>query len=136
MAIERRKSKRFNTGDSDFAAFIRPNEPVIVGKIVDISQQGLAVRYLASGKLGEGTAEVRIFGPNLGPTGHIKCKVVYDQILAEESWDAFLVRRCGVKFSLVSQFDSAKLRALMKMGRNLVKSHTPINFTEGRHAAV
>jgi hypothetical protein len=136
MTVDHRKRKRFDTGNEAFAAFIRPNEPVIVGKIMDISQGGLAVRYLANGKLEEGLAEVRIFGPNLDSTNRIECKIVYDQILTEESWDIFSVRRCGVKFKRIASFDSAKLKTLMKVRRDLVKSHMPLNSFQDRHVAL
>jgi hypothetical protein len=106
---------------------------VIVGKIMDISHGGLAVRYLANGKLEEGLAEVRIFGPNLNPTNRIKCKIVYDKILSEESWDIFSVRRCGVKFSRIASFDTAKLKVLMKAQRDLVKSPMPLDSFQDRH---
>lgn len=99
MNKEQRKRKRFSVRNGAFAAFIRPNEPVIVGKIMDISQGGMAVRYLAPERLGEGFAAIRIFGPDSYPTNRIECRIVYDEILAEESSDNFCVRRCGVEFS-------------------------------------
>jgi len=134
--MEQRKSKRFSPGNAAFAAFIRPNEPVIVGKVMDISQRGVAVRYLANGKLEEGSAEVRIFGPNLNTTNRIECKIVYDQVLGKESWDVFLVRRCGVKFSRIASFDSAKLRTLMRGGRDFAKSSMSMDSNQDRRAAL
>jgi hypothetical protein len=136
VTMEHRKSKRFNTRDLAFAAFIRPNEPVIVGKIMDVSQRGLAVRYLANGRLEEGSAEVRIFGPNLKATDKIECKIVYDQILSEESWDIFLVRRCGVKFRRIASVDSAKLRTLMRGSRDFMKAPMPLNSIQEARAAL
>jgi hypothetical protein len=99
MNMEQRRRRRFPAGNGAFAAFIRPNDPVIVGRIMDISRGGLAVRYLASVELGEGPAWVRIFGANLQPTGRIGCRIVYDKVLIEESWDILSMRRCGVEFS-------------------------------------
>ena len=127
MIAEQRKLKRFNTDNEAFAAFIRPNEPVIVGRIMDISQGGIAVRYLANGDLGVGFAEIRIFGPNVNPTNPIQCEIIYDKVLAEESWDVFSVRRCGVKFNRIVSFDSAKLKALMKGRRVAAKGSVPSN---------
>jgi hypothetical protein len=133
MTFEQRKLKRFNAGNEAFAAFIRPNEPVIVGKIVDISQRGLAVHYLANRILEEGSAEVRIFGPNLKPTNRIECKIIYDRVLNEESWDIFSVRRCGVKFSRIASFDSAKLKALLRGRRDFIKSPMTWDAFPERH---
>ena len=87
-------------------------------------------------KLEEGSAEVRIFGPNLNTTNRIECKIVYDKILSEESLDAFLVRRCGVKFSRIASFDSAKLRTLMRAGREFIKDPMPLSSIQDRHAAL
>jgi len=132
MIAEQRKLKRFSTDKEAFAAFIRPNEPVIVGRIMDISQGGLAVRYLANGDLGVGFAEIRIFGPKLNPTNPIRCEIIYDKVLAEESWGVFSVRRCGVKFNRIVSFDSAKLKALMKGRRDASKGSVPSNsFRDG-----
>lgn len=113
MIAEQRKLKRFNTGYEAFAAFIRPNEPIVVGKIMDISRGGMAVRYIANEKIGEGFSEIRVFGPSLNSTERIMCEIIYDKLLIEESWD-ISVRRCGLKFIRIDSFDSAKLKTLMK----------------------
>jgi hypothetical protein len=102
MSRERRRCRRFHLRNEAFAAIIRPNEPVIVGKILNASRGGLAVRYIAPGRLGEGFARIRIIGPNLHPTDQIYGKVVYDEVLAEESWDTFSIRRCGIEFSQIA----------------------------------
>jgi hypothetical protein len=132
MSVEQRKLKRFSTGKEAFAAFIRPNEPVIVGKIMDISHGGLAVRYLSNGKLGEGSAEIQIFGPGLNPTNRIECKIVYDKVLVDESWDVFAVRRCGVKFSRFASFDSTQLKPFMRGRRGLIKDPMALSLSQAR----
>ncbi len=119
--VEQRKRKRFNIADEAFAAFIRSNEPIIVGKIMDIGQGGLAVQYFASGKLAEGSSLIRVFGPNLNSTGRIECSIVYDKDLVAESCNTVSVRRCGVRFTRIASFDSAKLKILMRCGRDPVK---------------
>lgn len=113
MNTEQRKRKRLLVWNEAFAAFIKPDEPVIVGKIMDISQCGLAVRYLAPEKIGEGFTSVRIFGPDFHPTSRIVCKVVYDEVVSEESWGGVSVRRCGIEFNRVASLDVAKLKNLM-----------------------
>lgn len=115
MRAERRKRKRFQVENEAFAAFIRSNEPVIVGKIMDASSGGLAVHYLASGKLGEGLVGIRIFGPNLCSTDRIACKIVYDKVLAEELRDNFPLRRCGVEFSQIVYLRASKLQSPMSV---------------------
>ncbi len=132
MIVEHRKLKRFSTGNEAFAAFIRPNEPMIVGKILDISQGGFAVRYLANEKLGEGSAEVRIFGPSINSTNRIGCTIVYDRVLVEESLDVFSVRRCGVKFSRIASLELARLKSLMKGRRDHVKSPAALSSLQDR----
>ena len=111
--MEKRRRKRFQVEHEAFAAFIRPDEPVLVGRITDISRGGLSVRYLGFGKLGEGLTKIQIFGPKLYPTSRMECRIVYDEALGEESCDVLSVRRCGLKFSRMTQFHSAKLQSLL-----------------------
>jgi hypothetical protein len=132
MLVEQRKRKRFNIGAEAFAAFIRPNEPIIVGKIIDIGRGGLAVHYFASGKLGEGSTLIRVFGPNLNSTGRIECSIVYDTDLVEELWNTVTVRRCGVQFTRIAPSDSAKLKIFMKDDRYLVKGPMTISSFQDR----
>jgi c-di-GMP-binding flagellar brake protein YcgR len=120
MSTEKRKRKRFTVGSETFAAFIRPDEPIVVGRIMDISRGGLAVHYLGSGKVGEVSTKIRIFGPNLHPTNRIECKIVYDEAFTEESTNVLSVRRCGLKFSQIAQFQSAKLQSLIQTSIGII----------------
>jgi hypothetical protein len=98
MSVELRKLKRFEGGEEAFVAFIRPDEPIIVGKIIDISSGGLGVRYLAAEKFGEGPSLVEVFGPSSIRVDRIKSTVIYDREIPEESMSSLSVRRCGIKF--------------------------------------
>ena len=51
MNSDHRKHKRFKTEGDIFAAFVMPNEPIIVGRILDLSHGGAGVQYLATTKL-------------------------------------------------------------------------------------
>jgi hypothetical protein len=98
MSVELRRLKRFEGGEGAFVAFIRPDEPIIVGKIVDINSGGLGVRYLAAEEFGEGPSMVEIFGPSSIRIDRIKSTVVYDREISEESSSSLSVRRCGIRF--------------------------------------
>ncbi|MHC1725253.1 MAG: hypothetical protein AB9866_04445 [Syntrophobacteraceae bacterium] len=100
MGNEKRRRRRFQGGGEAFAAFIRPNEPIVVGKVVDMSSGGLGVRYLAEGEVGEGFSHVTIFVPNSTKVERIRSTVVYDMEITEESFKSQPVRRCGIKFDL------------------------------------
>lgn len=98
MSIELRKLKRYGAGEGAFAAFIRPGDPIVVGKIIDIGSGGLGVRYLAAEEIGKGPSLVEIFGPGSIRIIRIKSMVVYDSEISEESSSSLSVRRCGIKF--------------------------------------
>lgn len=106
LGVEKRKYERFSGGGGAFAAFIRPNEPIIVGKIENISQSGLKVLYLAASEFRRAPYTVKIFGATYSDhLARIESSIVYDAEVPEESWSALSeswsalsVRRCGVKF--------------------------------------
>ncbi|MFZ2445531.1 MAG: PilZ domain-containing protein [Syntrophobacteraceae bacterium] len=101
MPDEKRKHKRFKGKEGAFAAFLRPNELINLGNIVDISMGGLCVRYLSTADAGTECAGIKIFGSN-GRFIHVdkvECKVVYDVEIPEGSWEQLSTRRCGVQFA-------------------------------------
>ncbi len=98
MYPEQRKHKRFNSKGEAFAAFIKPNQSIIVGRIADISLGGLGIVYLAIDEVGEGTPEIEVFGLDSVHLSRMKSTVVYDTYLPEQSSDFLAVRRCGVRF--------------------------------------
>jgi PilZ domain len=104
MPDEKRKHKRFKGKEGAFAAFLRPNELVNLGNVVDISMGGLCVRYLSTADAGIEVAGIKIFGSN-GRFIHVdrvECKVVYDVEIPEVSWEQLSTRRCGVQFENLS----------------------------------
>lgn len=98
MYSEQRKHKRFQSKGEAFAAFIKPNQSIIVGRIADISLGGLGIVYLAIDEVGEGTPDVEVFGLDSVHLSRIRSTVVYDSYLPDQSSDFLAVRRCGVKF--------------------------------------
>jgi len=64
MFEERRKSKRFESKDGAFAAFIRPNHPMDVGQIQDIGMGIQCPWYLSTNGDHKGCSEIKIFSRN------------------------------------------------------------------------
>lgn len=106
--MEKRKHKRHKGKDGAFAVFLRPDEFINLGQILDISLGGLCVRYLST-RAPEGKCSgIKIFGSN-GRFIHVDklpCHVVYDVEIPEDSWEQLSCRRCGV------QFDNLNVRHL------------------------
>ena len=98
MIAEMRKLKRFKAEGGVFAALIRPEGSIVVGKIMDFSRGGLGIRYLAAEKIGEGPSLVEIFDPGSIRRNRFKSMVIHDSEISEESSDSLSVRRCGIKF--------------------------------------
>jgi hypothetical protein len=98
MSGDLRKLKRFEAGEGAFAALIRPEQPIVVGKIIDFSSGGLGIRYLAAEEIGQGPSLVQIFGSGMTRIDRIKSTVIHDSEISEESSISLSVRRCGIKF--------------------------------------
>jgi hypothetical protein len=104
MSEEKRRFKRLKAKGGAFAAFIRPNELVNMGQILDISIGGLCVRYLATDDWNAGCVAIKIFGSNdrFIHVDRVDCRIVYDQEVPEGSWEQISTRRCGVEFESLS----------------------------------
>jgi hypothetical protein len=124
VGSDHRKHKRLKTESEFFAAFVMPNEPVIVGRILDLSSGGAGVKYLATRKIRTGPASINIFGMNSHHMERIQSTVIYDIEIAEESWSIPAVRRCGLKFGRLGLKSKTKLKELME------------TQLEGKHAGV
>lgn len=111
---DQRKHKRFKAQGEVFAAFVMPNEPIIVGRVLDVSLSGVAVQYLATRKLEKGPASIKLFGLNSPPMERIESTVMYDLEIPEKSWINPKVRRCGIKFEKHSSGVKAQLKELCK----------------------
>ncbi len=114
MGLDHRKQKRVKAESEIFAAFVAPNEPVIVGRILDLSLGGVGVKYIATGKLRPGPTSINIFGMSSNHLERIQSTVIYDMEIAEESWSIPAVRRCGIKFGQIGLEGKAKLKEFME----------------------
>ncbi|MGA2404615.1 MAG: PilZ domain-containing protein [Syntrophobacteraceae bacterium] len=114
MREDQRKYRRFKTKDEIFAAFVIPTEPVIVGRILDVSRGGVGIQYLATRKLETGPTSIKIFALNSPNMERIESRVVYDFEIPEESWSTPMVRRCGIKFEGHRSEVQAKVKRIVQ----------------------
>ena len=106
--MEKRKFTRFRAQDDAFAA-LRGNFSK-VGKIYDISLNGLAFRYLAEKMSNETFSHADIFLTNNGfHLSGVRCTVVYDE--KESISNSYVVSpyRCGLKFESLKEEQQNKL---------------------------
>jgi hypothetical protein len=125
VCSDHRKHKRLKAESEIFAAFVMPNEPIIVGKILDLSPGGAGIKYLATRKLRTGKASINIFGMSSQHMERIQSTVIYDMEVAEESWSIPSVRRCGIKFGRFGLKGKTKLQELMETRSG--GKHTGVN---------
>ncbi len=101
---DKRKFTRFKGKERAFAAFMRPNDLMNMGRIQDISMGGLCVQYMPTNELDKGRSEIKIFGSN-GRFIHldkVQCRIVYDRKVPEGFWEQIATRCCGVEFENLS----------------------------------
>ena len=106
--MEKRKFTRFRAQDDAFAA-LRGNSTK-VGKIKDISLNGLAFRYLAEEMPKEAFTRVEIFltGNGFHLSG-VPCTMVYDEKKSTSTSLAMSTYRCGLKFGPLEAGQKDKL---------------------------
>ena len=106
--MERRKFTRFRAQDDAFAAL--RGDFSKVGKIHDISLNGLAFRYIAEKMSNEKFTHVDIFLSNNGfhLTG-IPCSIIYDLKESTYKSNAVSPYRCGLKFEPLKEEKQDKL---------------------------
>jgi hypothetical protein len=114
MCKDQRKHKRFKAQDEVFAAFVMPSEPIIVGKVLDVSSGGAGFQYLGAKKLAKGLTSIKIFRLNSSHMERVESTVVYDLEVPEEPWSLPKLRRCGVKFEGHGSEVYARLKILCK----------------------
>lgn len=106
--MEKRKFTRFRTQDDAYAAL--RGKFTKVGKICDISMNGLAFRYLAEKMSDEKSNQVDIFLSNNGfHLAGVPCTVLYNKKEAISNSDAVSPYRCGLKFERVNEEQESKL---------------------------
>jgi hypothetical protein len=95
--MKERKYTRFETQDNAYAA-LRGQETKI-GKISDISANGVAFRYLAEEKSTEEYGKADIFLSQNGfHLSDVPCSVVYDREESPDSSYGIKPYRCGLMF--------------------------------------
>ncbi len=110
--MEKRKYTRFQTQDNAFAA-LRGNFTKI-GKIYDISLNGLAFRYLAEQESEERLTQVDIFLSKNGfHMPNVPCSVVYDTKESTSSSNTVSPYRCGLSFDALGEVQQNKLEVFL-----------------------
>jgi c-di-GMP-binding flagellar brake protein YcgR len=106
--MDKRKFTRFRPQDDAYAA-LRGNFAK-VGKIYDISLNGLAFRYLAEKVPDEKFTHVDIFLTNNGfHLSGVHCTVVYDAKESINNQHSVSPYRCGLKFDRVNAEQQRKV---------------------------
>ena len=106
--MEKRKFTRFRAQDDAFAA-LRGNFSK-VGKIYDISLNGLAFKYFAEKRSNETFTHVDIFLSTNGfHLPDLPCTVVYDEKDSISQSNVVLAYRCGLKFEPLKEEQQNKL---------------------------
>ncbi len=114
VSADHRKHKRFRTEGDIFAAFLMPNEPIIVGRILNLSHSGAGVQYLATSQLAIGPISLKIFGMGSHHMERVQATVIYDMEIPEETWSIPAVRRCGIKFGRFASGAKTRWKGLME----------------------
>jgi PilZ domain-containing protein len=106
--MEKRKFTRFRAQDDAFAALQGNYNKV--GKIYDISLNGLAFRYFAEKRSSETFTHVDIFLSNNGfHLSSVPCTVVYDAKESMPNSHVVSPYRCGLKFEPLKEEQQDKL---------------------------
>ncbi|MHC1741969.1 MAG: PilZ domain-containing protein [Syntrophobacteraceae bacterium] len=112
---DRRRLPRHRVQDTVFVTF-RPRFDV-VGHLVDISDNGIAIEYTAfePGERAE-SVDVDIFcQPRKLNVPHLPCKVAYDlKVEDAPTFRGFQTRRCGLEFGQISPNQREQLKALFE----------------------
>lgn len=103
MSQERRKNKRFQPDDQTFVV-LRPDYTKL-GKLIDISEEGLSFQHMATTAKKDAPVYLDIFkGDNSLYLSKVPGNVVYDR--QEETVFCYEHRRCGVRFGELSKEQS------------------------------
>lgn len=118
MNKELRRTERYVTKEGAIGAFF-PTEPddfLRVGRIIDISEEGLGLRYFANTGDARPPTHMDIFGSchPLIYIGNVPGRVVYDREVVAIPGSNLRVRRCGVKFGKLSRKQLSQLHHFMR----------------------
>jgi len=110
---ERRKHYRFKPQDYVFAS-LNPQSHVL-GRIVDISMDGLAFCYPAKEKLTDESSSLTIsWGDGESRIEGIPFKIVWDRRFSDNASPGGMVRHCGVRFAGLSGDKKALIDSLIQ----------------------
>ena len=101
---EKRKFKRLKGKEGGFVAFMRHDEFINTGQILDISMGGVSIRYLSTDLDNNECFQIKIFtsGDHFIHLDKVPCRIVYDQEVAGSPWQQISTKRCGVEFKVLS----------------------------------
>jgi len=110
---ERRKHYRFKPQDYVFAS-LTPHSRVL-GRIVDISIDGLAFCYPAKEKLADESSSLTIsWGDGKSRIEGIPFKIVWDRRLPDNVFPGGMVRHCAVRFAGLAGDQKALIDSLIQ----------------------
>lgn len=106
---ERRQTRRYQMRNGGFAVCM-PNYNRL-GQILDISDQGLAMRYIDADGEPELPKELAImFTPDEYYLPKIPCKIVTEKVVLDKiSKKSVTIKRCGLKFGSLTPHQRSQL---------------------------
>jgi len=105
--VERRKQKRFGISKDVFVV-LNPNF-IKVGKIKNISMDGLAFSYVGNEVSSTETRELDVFTGNRAFHLHkVPCRIVSD-LKIRQTLSGLTMRRCSVEFGELASYQIARL---------------------------
>ena len=112
---EKRRHARFTIDEGIFAAFKALESPhySIVGGVVDVSKQGIAVQYCVLLDEEPECGELKIFGKCT--IDSLPCKVVYRLDIESRTMPGLLrIQRCGMELGEMTQAQKAQMYSLVQ----------------------
>ena len=111
--VERRQEKRFRVSDSAFVV-TTPGDPK-VGRIIDISINGLAFAYVGKDGPSDKSTEVSIFSEGCGFCVYkVPCDIILDSGPDISSSAPLGIRQCRVKFGELKQRQISELKGFIQ----------------------
>ena len=114
--VDRRQQKRFRLKPGAVVLFAKDwPQSTIVGNILDISKDGLAVQIVGDEDLPESACEVGVAGtdPHFF-LGKLPAKAVADFSMAKVPFGSFVPRRLGLKFGPLTDDQTSDLENYIK----------------------
>jgi hypothetical protein len=115
-AVDRRQQKRFKLKPGAVVLLVQDwPESTIVGNILDISSDGIAVQIVGDEDLPESTCELGVASAN--PhffLGKVPAKAVSDFAMAKIPFGALVPRRLGMKFGPLTDDQTSNLESYIR----------------------